>query len=239
MAATLALSIGALSLVGTPPTDTSSLFYDVFTFGFSFLILISVWIRYTRIMSALPLENRRTMSLNIILLFCVSIEPYLFRFLDLRNSVNNLLAGPGSTAYAIDLEMIMLIGSYSNYLLLNLFDDEERSSASEISSIPGIKTSPFNTPETSLPQSNFRMTITDWKIVGLLLRDAERNVNDVAKELKISSRTVKRRLGGNVRRLGNFRHANCKSEEKHWDTLQPHDSKRREHERRGGKRSQA
>jgi DNA-binding Lrp family transcriptional regulator len=91
--------------------------------------------------------------------------------------------------------VITIISIYSNYLLLNLFDDEERSSASEISNIPGIKTSPFNTPEMSLPQSNFRMTITDWKIVGLLLRDAERNVNDVAKELHISSRTVKRRLG--------------------------------------------
>jgi uncharacterized membrane protein len=119
----LALSIGALSLVGTPPTDTSSLFYDIFTFGFSFLILISVWIRYTRIMSALPLENRRTMGLNIILLFCVSIEPYLFRFLDLKNSVNDPLAGPGSAAYAVDLGMIMMILGFFTFLLA---DEEKR-----------------------------------------------------------------------------------------------------------------
>lgn len=91
--------------------------------------------------------------------------------------------------------VITIISIYNNYLLLNLFDDEERSSAREISNIFGIKTRPFNTPEMSLPQSNFRMTLTDWKIVGILLKDAERNVNEVAKELKTSARTIKRRLG--------------------------------------------
>lgn len=91
--------------------------------------------------------------------------------------------------------VLTIISIFNNYLLLNLYDDEERSSSREISSIPGIKTSPFNTPEMSLPHSNFRMTVTDWKIVGLLLRDAERNVDEVAREVKTSTRTIKRRLG--------------------------------------------
>lgn len=119
----LALSIGALSLVGTSPTVASGLYYDIFTFGFSFLILISVWIRYTRIMSALPLENRRTMGLNILLLFCVSIEPYLFRFLDLKNAASDPLADPGSAVYAIDLGAIMLILGFFTFLLA---DEEKR-----------------------------------------------------------------------------------------------------------------
>lgn len=119
----LALSIGALSLVGTAPKNATGLFYDIFTFGFSFLILISVWIRYTRIMSALPVENRRTMGLNIVLLFCVSIEPYLFRFLDLSSTANDPLADPGSAAYAVDLGAIMLILGFFTFLLA---DEEKR-----------------------------------------------------------------------------------------------------------------
>jgi hypothetical protein len=34
---------------------SSELYNDILTFGFSFLILIAVWMRYTKIMSVLPL----------------------------------------------------------------------------------------------------------------------------------------------------------------------------------------
>ncbi|MGA8905521.1 MAG: hypothetical protein WB661_11010, partial [Candidatus Bathyarchaeia archaeon] len=47
----LALSIGALTLVGKPPSTPADIRSDVLGFGFSFIILISVWVRYTRIMS--------------------------------------------------------------------------------------------------------------------------------------------------------------------------------------------
>jgi uncharacterized membrane protein len=77
----LALSMGAIALIGNPPTTVLGLYDDIFTFAFSFTILISVWMRYTRVMSVLPFENRRTIFLDILLLFSVSIEAFLFNIL--------------------------------------------------------------------------------------------------------------------------------------------------------------
>ncbi len=73
----LALSVGALALVSNPPTDSNELYTDIAIFGFSFLILIMVWFAYTRLMSVLVLEGRQTVALNTLLLFSVSIEPFL------------------------------------------------------------------------------------------------------------------------------------------------------------------
>ena len=66
----LALSVGAISLVSNPPMDVQAIYNDLATFGFSFLILITMWLRYTRIMSVFPIETRRVNNLNILLLFC-------------------------------------------------------------------------------------------------------------------------------------------------------------------------
>jgi uncharacterized membrane protein len=74
----LALSIGALTLIGQPPSSFPDLFLSVLYYGFSFLILINVWFGYTRLMSALHSETRVTINLNILMLFLVSVEPYLF-----------------------------------------------------------------------------------------------------------------------------------------------------------------
>src|SRR3989449_7614302 len=74
----LALSIGALNLIASKPPDTAALLGNIASFGFSFLVLILVWFRYTEIMSVLPVETTRTRALNTIMLFLVAIEPYLF-----------------------------------------------------------------------------------------------------------------------------------------------------------------
>ena len=42
--------------------------------------------------------------------------------------------------------------------------------------------------------TRFRMTRLDWEMVSLLLRDAERKLDEIAKQLRVSTRTVKRRL---------------------------------------------
>jgi uncharacterized membrane protein len=104
----LALSVGAITLVGNVSSITTiqQLLRDVAVFGFSFLILIAVWMRYTRIMSALPLENRWTISLNTALLFTVSIEPFLFNVLQLDS---NLSPDAASQVYAVDLGVMMVI----------------------------------------------------------------------------------------------------------------------------------
>ena len=79
-------------------------------FGFSFLILITVWMSYTSIMSVLPLEDRTTTILNVLLLFLVSIEPYLF-YLNAVFDLSNLavLLDAASIAYALDMAGLMAI----------------------------------------------------------------------------------------------------------------------------------
>ena len=74
----LALSIGALTLIGQPPSDFTQLLFDIAYYAFSFLILILVWYSYTRIMSCLHVEAESSIYFNVVLLFLVSIEPFLF-----------------------------------------------------------------------------------------------------------------------------------------------------------------
>jgi uncharacterized membrane protein len=107
----LALSVGAITLVSSPPADVPSIYSDLGTFGFSFLILITIWLRYTRIMSVLPLESQRVVTLNIILLFLVSVEPFLFNIVRKPPTVLNYGAyiDATSTLYALDLGAMMII----------------------------------------------------------------------------------------------------------------------------------
>ena len=122
----LALSVGAITLVSSPPTDVGSIENDLATFGFSFLILITIWLRYTRIMSVLPLQSQRVINLNIILLFLVSLEPFFFNIV---NHPPPLVADPGaygdatSTLYALDLAAMMFI---LGFFTLTVADEERK-----------------------------------------------------------------------------------------------------------------
>ena len=53
----LSLSLGALSLVVSPPSSISEIDSHILVFVFAFLILITIWINYTASMSVLPIEN--------------------------------------------------------------------------------------------------------------------------------------------------------------------------------------
>ncbi len=122
----LALSIGAIALIGSPPTSISNLYSDILTFGFNFVILISVWLRYTRVMSVLPVENRGTMFLNVLLLFSVSIEPFLFNLLRAGNSaleVTTSIRDVASALYGFDLGIVMLV---MGIFTLELADEEKK-----------------------------------------------------------------------------------------------------------------
>jgi uncharacterized membrane protein len=117
----LALSIGAITLIGNPPSNVPDLTTDILTFLFSFMILISVWIRYTMIMSVFPLETRATIFLNTALLFFVSIEPFLFnlmtRFGQSQAHETLTFLDASSSAYALDLGSMMLILGFFAFLL--------------------------------------------------------------------------------------------------------------------------
>ena len=113
----LALSIGALTLIGQPPSDFAQLIQFLLFYAFSFLILISVWYGYTRTMSLLHVETIRVVNLNILLLFLVSIEPFLFNQLI---NPNSLMTENVSILYAFDLGGLFVIQSIlANSILTN------------------------------------------------------------------------------------------------------------------------
>ena len=106
----LAVAIGTLSLITRVPVRPSGMLIDIAEFGFSFLILISVWLGYWNITSALPLEDSTTVILNVALLFLVSIEPYLF-YLNITFDLvsHELLLNYASMLYALDMTGLMMI----------------------------------------------------------------------------------------------------------------------------------
>jgi uncharacterized membrane protein len=112
----LALSIGALTLIGEKPGDFQGLALSILYYGFSFLILINIWRSYTRTMSLLPVETAKLINLNILLLFLVSIEPYLFNQL-LASSL--AMAQNVSILYAFDLGGLVAIQAFFTNSLIS------------------------------------------------------------------------------------------------------------------------
>ncbi|WXG42563.1 MAG: TMEM175 family protein [Promethearchaeati archaeon SRVP18_Atabeyarchaeia-1] len=113
----LALSIGALTLIGQQPTDFQNLLMSLGYYGLSFLILITVWRNYSNTMDLLPVENAGLVRLNIALLFLVSIEPYLFS--QLFVSSTSAIRENVSVLYAIDLAGLYLILAFFNHSLVD------------------------------------------------------------------------------------------------------------------------
>lgn len=110
----LALSIGSIVFIARLPQTDSELLSAIFEFGFSFLIIIMVWLSYRRSVVALKYETRGTVVVNVALLFSASIEPFLLYVLFTVSAITEA----ASTAYALDVGVIMLLLSALNYLLL-------------------------------------------------------------------------------------------------------------------------
>ncbi|MDA4112888.1 MAG: AsnC family transcriptional regulator [Thaumarchaeota archaeon] len=87
--------------------------------------------------------------------------------------------------------VVTIVSLYGSGLLLTLFDHEDRRCSRQIT---GIWTRWEVLTGMALPTSDLRVTVTDWQIVRLLLKDAERSVREVAREVGVSTRTVTRRL---------------------------------------------
>ena len=106
----LAIAIGTLSLITRLPARPLGIVTDVAEFGFSFLILISVWLGYWNIMAVLPLEDNTVVILNVALMFLVSIEPYLF-YLNITFDLltHEVFLYFASTLYALDMTGLVLI----------------------------------------------------------------------------------------------------------------------------------
>jgi len=113
----LALSIGALFLTQNQNRVLTSQDYawNVLLFGFSFLVIAITWLLFSRTMSALPSEVPSTLFLNLVLLFCVALEPYLFY--TLYNATQNLLSVT-SVGYALDVGfMFLILATLSSFVL--------------------------------------------------------------------------------------------------------------------------
>jgi uncharacterized membrane protein len=121
----LALSIGAIILISKPPANPDDLFRAIAGFGFSFLILIQIWFRFTEIMSVLPVQTNGTRVLNTLILFLVALEPYLFNILPFfftPPQYSSPLYDVTSSVHALDIGAIYGILA----LFTNILGTEER-----------------------------------------------------------------------------------------------------------------
>lgn len=111
----LALEIGSIAIVTKVPQTSTDLAAAVVEFGFSFVVVFMAWFAYRRAIIAFPYETPRTLIVNVALLFCVSIEPFLFYV---------LVVAPGTVgdaapvAFTLDLGAMMLLLSLFTYLLM-------------------------------------------------------------------------------------------------------------------------
>jgi uncharacterized membrane protein len=112
----LALSIGAIQFIGNPPPDAGRLAGDLAEFAFTFLILINVWNRYTSTTSVMPVETPLMIRLNMLLLFLVAIEPFLFGVL-FAPGLSTSVGAAASVYYALDIGGMNLVLAYFTHLL--------------------------------------------------------------------------------------------------------------------------
>jgi uncharacterized membrane protein len=117
----LALSLGSIILVSGGVVQTPfQLVSNIVLFGFSFAIVIWIWSGYTRTMTVLPFENSWTFFLNIVLLFCVAIEPYLFYVLQSPCAIQSqcTLLDFASSVYAVNGGAMMFILAGFSYMVV-------------------------------------------------------------------------------------------------------------------------
>jgi uncharacterized membrane protein len=110
----LALSIGALTLLANKPETVADLAGSLLGFGWAFLILALVWVRYTRVMSVIPADGGAILAANMLLLFLVSVEPYLYNLITVSFTPlpGQLDSGFTTALYAVDMGAIFLIIAY-------------------------------------------------------------------------------------------------------------------------------
>ena len=111
----LALSLGSIVLVQHIPQTSDALTMDVIQFGFSFLIIVGIWLGYTRIIGILPVETSFTVLLNLLLLFCVAIEPFLYFVLSESDPV---FLDFSSAVFALDIGAMMGLLSSMMFMVL-------------------------------------------------------------------------------------------------------------------------
>lgn len=111
----LALSIGALTLLSQRPTSLLEFALSIMAFGFAFYVLATVWLTYTRVMLVLRVETGMILAVNLLLLFLVSIEPYMFNLVITSPASGGLSLATTTTLFAVDMGSINLILGYFSH----------------------------------------------------------------------------------------------------------------------------
>jgi uncharacterized membrane protein len=115
----IALSIGTFIFIAS---DTTLVLGNIITFAFSFVILIYIWLRYTKIIELVKVETNLEMLLNIIMLFLVVIEPYLFNQVQV-NALPYATSGTlGYTSFLFGLDIAFLMFVLASIYILGLQD---------------------------------------------------------------------------------------------------------------------
>src|SRR5579872_2989514 len=108
----LALSLGSFILITNVQPNVqpniTTIFLNVIIFGFGFVIIVMTWLGYSRTISLLPTEVPFAIFLNIALLFCVAIEPYLLYVL-FTFDTSLEISYYSSIAYALDIGTMFFI----------------------------------------------------------------------------------------------------------------------------------
>ncbi len=110
----VSLGIGSLVLIGELPASAAEINSHIAAFVFTFLILITAWLIYTTDMSVLPVDTVPVTFLNVGLLLCVALVPYLLNGVELVNpSLTPVdayaIRDYSSSLFALDLTGILLI----------------------------------------------------------------------------------------------------------------------------------
>jgi DNA-binding Lrp family transcriptional regulator len=90
--------------------------------------------------------------------------------------------------------VVNIASNYGNSLEIMVFDDGEGVSSREVEKKIDVLAKVQRVPSMRFLGTSYRMTPTDWQVAKLMLRNAERKVSEVAAQLKISPKSVKRRL---------------------------------------------
>jgi DNA-binding Lrp family transcriptional regulator len=94
------------------------------------------------------------------------------------------------------LDGVVLIQSfYGKTLQVTIFSESEEELERQMSKITSISGGEIFTHwRVKLPRCNHRPKQIDWMIIGALLKDADKKISTIARELKVSAKTVKRRV---------------------------------------------
>lgn len=103
----VSLGIDAIALLPTSATTPAEMTSRILIFAFAFLFLITSWLTYTTYMSILPLETLTVTFLNVVLLLCVALIPYLLNNVELGS--NPGVEEFSASLFGLDLAGILVI----------------------------------------------------------------------------------------------------------------------------------